>query len=216
MQELKPKKRCIKKNVHLYPLRGKVFCGCCGHAMPRNPSKNHAFVCKHTEVDKSAACHGLRIAEKDLEAILYEIISRQAQVILNVENLSNASLLDTKIATHTEYSQRVESCLDRKRVLYEQVLLKEITLEDYKAQKADVDAELERLRQVQGALSAEIAQAKMDAKTKNARLELAQEISAASGLNTAMADALIERVDIHPGNQVDIVWKMKDFCTEGM
>ncbi len=216
VQELKPKKSCIKKNVHLYPLRGKVFCGCCGHAMPRNPSKNHAFVCKHTEVDKSAACHGLRIAEKDLEAILYEIISRQAQVILNVENLSNASLLDTKIATHTEYSQRVESCLDRKRVLYEQVLLKEITLEDYKAQKADVDAELERLRQVQGALSAEIAQAKMDVKTKNARLELAQEISAASGLNTAMADALIERVDIHPGNQVDIVWKMKDFCTEGM
>ena len=216
VQELKPKKRCIKKNVHLYPLRGKVFCGCCGHAMPRNPSKRHFFVCKHTEVDQSAACHGLRIAEKDLEAILYEIISRQAQVILNVENLSNASLLDTKIATHTEYSQRVESCLDRKRVLYEQVLLKEITLEDYKAQKADVDAELERLRQVQGALSAEIAQAKMDAKTKNARLELAQEISAASGLNTALADALIERVDIHPGNQVDIVWKMKDFCTEGM
>lgn len=216
VQELKPKKRCIKKNVHLYPLRGKVFCGCCGHAMPRNPSKNHAFVCKHTEVDKSAACHGLRIAEKDLEAILYEIISKQAQVILNVENLSNASLLDAKIATHTEYSQRVESCLDRKRVLYEQVLLKEITLEEYKAQKADVDAELERLRQVQGALSAEIAQAKMDAKTKNARLELAQEISAASGLNTALADALIERVDIHPGNQVDIVWKMKDFCTEGM
>ena len=216
VQELKPKKRCIKKNVHLYPLRGKVFCGCCGHAMPRNPSKSHFFVCKHTEVDQSAACHGLRIAEKDLEAILYEIISRQAQVILNVENLSNASLLDTKIATHTEYSQRVESCLDRKRVLYEQALLKEITLEDYKAQKADVDAELERLRQVQGALSAEIAQAKMDAKTKNARLELAQEISAASGLNTALADALIERVDIHPGNQVDIVWKMKDFCTEGM
>ena len=216
VQELKPRKRCIKKNVHLSPLRGKVFCGCCGHAMPRNPSKNHAFVCKHTEVDQSAACHGLRIAEKDLETILYEIISRQAQVILNVENLSNASLLDTKIATHTEYSQRVESCLDRKRVLYEQVLLKEITLEDYKAQKADVDAELERLRQVQGALSAEIAQAKMDAKTKNARLELAQEISAASGLNAALADALIERVDIHPGNQVDIVWKMKDFCTEGM
>lgn len=70
VQELKPKKRCIKKNVHLYPLRGKVFCGCCGHAMPRNPSKSHFFVCKHTEVDQSAACHGLRIAEKDLEAIL--------------------------------------------------------------------------------------------------------------------------------------------------
>lgn len=56
----------------------------------------------------------------------------------------------------------------------------------------------------------------MDAKAKNARLELAQEISAASGLSTSLADALIERVDIYPGNQVDIVWKMKDFCMEGM
>ena len=216
VQELKPKKRCIKKNVHLYPLRGKVFCGCCGHAMPRNPSKSHFFVCKHTEVDQSAACHGLRIAEKDLEAILYEIISKQAQVILNVENISNASLLDAKIAKLTEYGQRVESCLDRKRVLYEQVLLKEISMEEYKAQKADVDTELERLRQVHNALTAEISQAKMDTKTKNARLELAQEISAASGLSTSLADALIERVDIYPGNQVDIVWKVKDFCVEGM
>lgn len=216
VQELKPKKRCIKKNVHLYPLRGKVFCGCCGHAMPRNPSKNHAFVCKHTTVDESAACYGLRIAEKDLEAILFEIISKQAQVILNIENISTASLLDAKIAKHTEYGQRVERCLDQKRVLYEKVLLKEISSEEYKAQKALVDTELERLRQVHNALTAEISQARMDAKTKNARLELAQEISAASGLSTSLADALIERVNIYPGNQVDIVWKMKDFCSEGM
>ncbi len=181
-----------------------------------NGSKNHAFVCEHTEVDQSAACHGLRIAEKDLETMLYEIISRQAQVILNVENISNASLLDAKIAKQTEYGQRVESCLDRKRVLYEQVLLKEISMEEYKAQKAGVDTELERLRKVHNALTAEISQAKMDAKAKNARLELAQEISAASGLSTSLADALIERVDIYPGNQVDIVWKMKDFCMEGM
>lgn len=216
VQELNPKKRCIKKNVNLYPLRGKVFCGCCGHAMPRNPSKNHAFVCKHTTVDKSAACYGLRIVEKDLEAILFEIISKQAQVILNIADISTASLLDAKIAKHTEYGQQVEICLDQKRVLYEKVLLKEIGPEEYKAQKALVDTELERLRQIHNALTAEISQAKMDAKTKNARLELAQEISAASGLSTSLADALIERVNIYPGNQVDIVWKMKDFCSEGM
>ena len=37
-------------------------------------------------------------------------------MILNVENLSNASLLDAKIAKQTEYGQCVESCLDRKWV----------------------------------------------------------------------------------------------------
>lgn len=216
VQEINPKKRCIKKNVNLYPLRGKVFCGCCGHAMPRTATKTPAFVCKHMEVDQSAACYGLRIAEKDLETILYEMISKQAQVIMNIGNISDAGLLDAKIAKQTEYSQRVESCLDRKRILYEKVLLKEISIEEYKTQKAIVDMELERLRQAHNALTAEISQAKMDAKTKNARRELAQEISAAGGLNTSLADALIERVDIYPGDQIDIIWKMKDFCAEGM
>lgn len=184
--------------------------------MPRNASKNHAFVCKHTEVNETAACYGLRIAEKDLETMLFEILTKQAQVVLNVKSISNASLLDAKIAKQTEYGQRVESCLDRKRVLYEQVLLQEITLEEYKEQKAVVDMELERLRQVHNALTAEIAQTQMDAKTRNARTELAQEISAAEGLTASLADMLIERVNIYPGNQVDIVWKTKDFFTEGI
>lgn len=214
VQELKPRKICIKKNVHLYPLRGKVFCGCCGHAMPRAATKNHAFACKHTEVNPAAACHGLRITEKDLETLLFEIISKQAQVILNVENLANASLLDMKTQQQAEYGKRVESCLDRKRLLYEQVLLKEISMEDYKARKAAVDTELDRLRQVHNALTTEISQAKMDAKTKSARLELAQEITTADSLTASLADMLIERVNIYPGNQVDIVWKMKDFCME--
>lgn len=216
VQEVSPRKKCVKKNVHLYPMRGKVFCGCCGHAMPRNASKNHAFVCKHTEVNETAACYGLRIAEKDLETMLFEILTKQAQVVLNVKSISNAGLLDAKIAKQTEYGQRVESCLDRKRVLYEQVLLQEITLEEYKEQKAVVDMELERLRQVHNALTAEIAQTQMDAKTRNARTELAQEISAAEGLTASLADMLIERVNIYPGNQVDIVWKTKDFFTEGI
>lgn len=214
VQELKPRKICIKKNVHLYPLRGKVFCGCCGHAMPRAATKNHAFACKHTEVNPAAACHGLRITEKDLETLLFEIISKQAQVILNVENLANASLLDMKTQQQAEYGKRVESCLDQKRLLYEQVLLKEISMEEYKARKAAVDTELDRLRQVHNALTTEISQAKMDAKTKSARLELAQEITTADSLTDSLADMLIERVNIYPGNQVDIVWKMKDFCME--
>lgn len=168
------------------------------------------------EVNQSAACYGLRITEKDLETILYEMISKQAQVIMNIGNISDAGLLNAKIVKQTEYSQRVESCLDRKRILYEKVLLKEISIEEYKTQKAIVDTELERLRQTHNALTTEISQAKMDAKTKNSRRELAQEISATGELNTSLADALIERVDIYPGDQIDIIWKMKDFCAEGI
>ena len=57
---------------------------------------------------------------------------------------------------------------------------------------------------------------RMDEKTKSARTDLAREIIVASGLTAGLADALIDRVYVYPGNQVEIVWKMKDFCEEGL
>ena len=39
-----------------------------------------------------------------------------------------------------------------------------------------------------------------------------QEVVGAGGLTAGLADTLIDRVYIYPNNQVEIVWKMKDFC----
>lgn len=36
----------------------------------------------------------------------------------------------------------------------------------------------------------------------------------AGGLTAGLADTLIERVYVYPNNQLEIVWKMKDFCME--
>lgn len=204
--------KCPKKNSKTYPLRNKVFCGCCGHAMTRRGSKATAFSCLYTQVNESASCHGLTVAEVELERMLYEILSKQAQVILNVADLSNAGRLDVQIAEQAEYSKRIETYLDQKRMLYEQLILKQITMEDYKIQKAAVDRELDRLREIHSNLEVQTSQLKMDEKSKSARTELAQKVVGAGGLTAGLADTLIERVYVYPGNQVEIVWKMKDFC----
>ena len=36
------------------------------------------------------------------------------------------------------------------------------------------------------------------------------------GLTAGLADTLIDRVYVYPGNRVEIAWKMKDFCLEGI
>ena len=54
----------------------------------------------------------------------------------------------------------------------------------------------------------------MDEKEKNARTELAREVVGAGGLTAGLADTLIDRVYVYPGNQIEIVWKIKDFCME--
>ena len=115
---------------------------------------------------------------------------------------------------HWAYDKQIEGYLDQKRVLYEQLILKQITMEDYKIQKAAVDRELDRLREIHSNLKAQTSQMEMDEKSKSARTELAREAVGAGGLTAGLADTLIDRVYIYPNNQVEIVWKMKDFCME--
>ena len=206
--------KCPKKNTRAYPLRGKVFCGCCDHAMPRTSNKSYSFICRHSRVDEAAACHGLTIRESELEGLIYEVLSKQAQVILNLDSLSNAGRLDVQLAEQAESNSRIKECMDQKRVLYERFVLKEISIEDYKRQKAAVDIELDRLRVIHSALEAQAAQMQMDEQTKSARAKLAQEVAKADGLTAGLADTLVDRVYVYPGNRVEIVWKMKDFCLE--
>ena len=214
VQAQRPRLNSPKKNTTTYSLRGKVFCGCCQHAMARRVRKSPTFYCRYTRVNESAACHGLVIAEAELEGLLFEILSKQAQIILGLDNLSNAGQLDIQLAEQAEYSNRIEEYMDEKRVLYERLVMKQITTEDYKAQKAAIDIELDRLREIHSKLKMQTSQMQMDEKEKNARTELAQEVSEARGLTAGLAGTLIDRVYVYPDNQVEIVWKMKDFCME--
>ena len=146
--------------------------------------------------------------------MLYEILSKQAQVILNVADLSNAGMLDVQLAEQAEYDKQINRCLDQKRALYEQFILKQITMADYKSEKAAVDSELDRLREIHSNLKVQTSQMEMDEKVKNTRTELAREVVGAGGLTAGLADTLIDRVYVYPNNQVEIIWKMKDFCME--
>lgn len=214
VQAQRPRFKCPKKNARAYLLRGKVFCGCCHHAMPRTANKNPYFLCRHSKVDEAVPCHGLTVTEAELEGMLYEVLSKQAQVILNVADLSNAGRLDVQLAEQAEYDKQIENYLDQKRVLYEQFILKQITMEDYKIQKSVVDSELDRLRTIYSNLKVQTSQMEMDEKSKSARTELVREVVGAGGLTAGLADTLIDRVYVYPNHQVEIVWKMKDFYME--
>lgn len=204
--------RSVKKNVTSYPLKGKVFCGCCGHAMTRTAAKYPKFICQYTKVDNTALCHGLEISEEVLEDLVYKLIAKQAQIILNLNSPSNAGRIDVQFAELAEYERRVEGCMERKQALYEGLVSQEISLEEYKTQKAGIDVELGRWERSRTALAAQIRQAQMDETAQSVRLELAQEAADSDRLTTALAEKMVARVDVHPGQQIDISWKIKDFC----
>lgn len=214
VQELHPKPKAVPKNPQIYPLRGKVFCGCCFHTMSRSPKRNHVFYCRHSQINPNAPCNGLRIPEADLEAVVYEVMNKQAQIILNLDDLSSAEPMDIDLAQRAEYQKQIAGCQDQKRILYERLLLQEIGTEDYKALKAEVDTELARLNQVYSALCARTEQMQMASGARALQKQAAQEVAGAGGLTNRLVETLIDRIYVRPKNQVEIIWKIKDFCLE--
>ncbi|MDE7244077.1 MAG: recombinase family protein [Oscillospiraceae bacterium] len=201
-----------RKKTSCYPLRGKVYCGGCGHALCRVSKGSAKFYCRYTKAVEDASCYGLVIAETELETMLYEILAGQAKIILNIDDPAHTGTLDIQLAKQAEYDQQVKNCMEQKRELYERFLLRQISVDEYKSQRAVVDVELNRLKQLQSVVAAQTAQMQADEKTKATRIELAQEITKTDGLTAKLVDVLVDRVYIYPGNQVEIVWKMKDFC----
>lgn len=56
-----------RRNVHMYPLRGKIFCRYCHHSLKRLSGKSYFFYCSHTRVNEAAPCYGLKIVEGNLK-----------------------------------------------------------------------------------------------------------------------------------------------------
>ena len=196
VQALRPHTKYAKKNINVYPLRGKVFCGNCGHAMPRTSNKNHAYICRRSQIDEAAPCHGLRIKEAELEQIVYD------KMLLRLQTVSETKE-HVPMVSSDGLNVRIENCLKQKRSLYEQFVAQKINLKDYKNQRAKLDSELKQYRQALAIVSTQMTERK-EAKDQGSLLHRLQE---AGCLTIELADELINRVDIYFEGRVELIWK---------
>ncbi|MEH2935252.1 hypothetical protein VSQ30_11625 [Acutalibacter sp. KK004] len=151
--------------------------------------------------------------ENPTQLLVYETIVKQAQAVLGTA-LSGTSQQELLFARQDEYSRQVRAIQEQKRALFERLVLGEISERDYKEQKSVFDQEITRIQQLHKAVTTQLAQVQMDEQRKNARNQLAQKVVDTGKLSAKLVDALIERVYVYPGNQVEIVWKMRDFALE--
>ena len=196
------------KKRHDYPLRGKVFCGCCDHALSRT-TEYPKFYCRHSQVNTDFACHGMSVKAEELETAVFQIIRAQVDTVLGVDG-DGKDNLDLQVIQQAEYEKKVQVLQDAKRQLYEQFALGEIDLGTYKEQKARYDAELVRVKNVCTMAAAQTKQAQADYEAKVKRREIIREVSGADSLTQSLIDALIDKVYVFPGNRIEIVYKMQD------
>ena len=190
-----------------YLLRGKVFCGCCDHAMSL---RNGAwFYCRHSEVAETLPCHGVHIKMADLEQVVFETIRAQMCPALGID--SNKDKLDLQTVQQAEHEEKLRSIQDSKRHLYEQYALGEIDLETYRTRKAVYDTELVQAKNVHAVITAQTKQIKSDYEIKLKQQEIVQEVGNANMLTKALIDRLINKVYVFPGDRIEIEYTTQDF-----
>lgn len=201
-QKVIKRTKCVKKNVHMYPLRGKVYCGICHHRMSRIGNKIFRFLCRHTAATDSALCHGLKIEERELEKIVLEHITRQAQKLLST-NANTSAMQDFS----TRSLSQIEKLQERKLDLYEQMISGSISGQEYVEQKAQIDEELAAVPRT-GAKSANLsADIGVSCKQKSSQGELAQQAVESDKLTAELAEAFVERVEVFPGGEVTVIFR---------
>lgn len=182
------------------PLKGKVVCGHCGHTMRMSRTKNAAFHCWFTRSISDAACHGLRVQKTELEEAVRDVILRQARTILGSHKSDAQSYTDD-----SKYKMQVGSLLNEKQRLYELLVLGEVTSDEYTAQKTSVDAKIERLQKLRRSIQIQTIE-------DVASLKAAKEALEQSNFTQELVDLLIEKVLVHPGYKIEIVWKVSGFA----
>ena len=197
----------LNKKPRDYLLRGKVFCGCCDHAMSL---RNGAwFYCRHSEVAETLPCHGVRIKMADLEQVVFETIRAQMCPALGID--SNKDKLDLQTVQQAEHEEKLRSIQDSKRHLYEQYALGEIDLETYRTRKAVYDTELVQAKNVHAVITAQTKQIKSDYEIKLKQQEIVQEVGNANTLTKALIDRLINKIYVFPGDRIEIEYATQDF-----
>ncbi|EKC74188.1 site-specific recombinase, partial [human gut metagenome] len=162
-----------------YPLKGKAFCGCCGHALSRTMQKTSYYHCRHSEADEESRCHKMRLNAAELEQAVFLTLKKQLEA--SVPLAPDGTLrVDASVPERTEYEQQIETLQDGKRALYERYLMGEIDLNTYKAEKAACD---ELLLKTKNAYAAVLAQAKQK-QDEQARQDSRKEASKAILMRT--------------------------------
>lgn len=195
------------KQTRDYLLRGKVFCGCCDHAM--NVSNGRHYKCRRSAQLPDMPCNRLSIPIKELEQIVFYTINAQAKCVFGIDDLQNN--VNVNSALQEEHEKKLRFLQDSKRKLYEQFVLGELDAETYKARKAELDVKLVYEQNVSAIIAAQAKSDRDKQEKQQLQKKIADELNAADTLTKSLVDLLIKRVYVFPDNRIELKYQPRTF-----
>lgn len=197
----KIRKFSVNKKPREYVLKGKVYCGCCDHALNRR--NDILYACEYGRIAPDRECKDVSIRVEDLERTVFDTIRSQAQCFVDTD--ADIKVRAEKSALELNgYEQNLKLLQESKRELYEQYILGILDIDTYKSKKAELEVQLADMKHLCSVVAdkAKTAQEDYEESIKNA--EIAASIDGADSLTKALVDKLVERVYVFPNNRIEI------------
>jgi len=211
IQRLTAQSRAKRKNMRRreYLLNGKAVCGCCGYAlMYDDSSENKTYRCNHTMSDPSAACHKMKADAAEVEETVMTIIKKQAEAVLGSVDLTNLRKTGDEAQNFAAYEAKLSEVMELRKDFYDQYLSEEIDLDTFMAKKKECTDKIEQLNKQIVLLK----KSKHDKLSHKKSAKIAKDTLSSSAIPRDVVEALIEKVFIFPGKQIEINWKIVSFA----
>ena len=212
------------RKVKEYPLRGLICCGNCKRAMYRGKTRNDGifFTCTHSTHDKDTDCAvGEKYSEAWLESIVFHAIGdylalAEKQAVQNREvGYLRKSAITECAAKIRSLQTQTEQLKGVKLRLYEKYTSGSITKQEYLKQKSDTDAKLAENAEAIRFAEERMRELDSEQPCSDERLDaVCNEYRNSSALTYELAHAFISAVYVHNQDNIEIVWKFKDFLSE--
>ena len=167
-------------------------------------NKNTIFLCRHSEVDTSFPCYHLKIAEKEVEKIIFQMILKQIEIIKDRKQINN---IDVQTTQKIELKNQIRLHHEKKKILYEQYIEKKLTEEQFTKSNLELTKELEP---IQNKLE------EIDFQLKHSKNTLQNQVKDIIKdtpllLNKELVDLFIDKIYIFKENRIEVKCKTEDF-----
>lgn len=195
------------------PLKRKVVCGVCGHAMQRDSRKNGSYRCVMKRLNTGFDCSEEKVPETDILEAVVDTIQVYAQYAVSIDRLlqtrQEQRQLDRKqVQRQLQTLQSRKAQLDKRlQDLYEGLVEGEISRESFAAQKKALTAQAEEITRT--VLELERKMSGSD-DNSNAVIEKFRSYAGITALTREISIELLHSVTIYPDRRMDIRLNLAD------
>lgn len=198
------------------PLRKKLRCGICGHAMARKEAKAPYYICRTSSMTDAYSCMGTRILEKDLFALVLDGLHVQAAAALEVsaiweehhrQDRKDTQAMLTQLGTLKDALNQIKQQTDK---LYELFALGEISKEAYISQRTILKKESDDLSDRIASLTTGIESSCSNAESQNCFVDTFKQYAEVQELTDEVVADVLKQVRVFPDRHIEIVWNYQD------